>query len=321
MKRFITILSFTRIHTASLTMPVLMIAALLSDQSLLHVFIFAVYALFFHMFGFSLNNIMDYRYDMTDPYKKHFPQVAGEINMRHALYADIAGIILTFLLGAWIVSFSELPVIFLLIAFTAGVLYNAVNKISIAGPPLISLSFSMLIPYVMLEGSASIWVCVFYTLFAFITMMYQIGVSGYVKDAEVQQYNLMAKLGMHLIAKQIIFTTANRIYAWILRMGVYISGLLLLIAVHFSIPDLLLYTLFQAMVMYSSRDMLKNNAWQRPWFLKAMSGIEILNYISLVFLLTTAYGIYWAAFLIAFPMVWFIAMNHAFYGTTMAPNV
>lgn len=319
--RLVTIVSFTRIHTACLTMSVLIIAALLSGQSTWHVFLFAVFALFFHMFGFALNNLTDYRYDLKDPYKQHFPLISGRINYRHAVYADIAGILLAYVLGAWIVALEPIPMAMMSVAFLAGILYNLKNKTSAFGPVLISTSFALLIPYVMFSGSINITLMVLYFVFAFLTMYAQISVAGFIKDIEVDQYNMMSGMGMHLLASQIIFSRANRIYAWGLRTGVLVSGLLIWFTIPVNPVSMVLFVLLQLITLVLGNGMVRNNAWLRPWFLKRMSMVEVVNYLSLVFLFAPVYGVYWAIFLFVYPILWFMGMNYLFFGQATSPKV
>ena len=321
MHRFVEILSFTRIHTASLTVSVVVIAALLSSYSITYVALFAVFALLFHMFGFSINNIMDYRYDLTDPYKRHFPSISGSINMGHAMVASMIGTVLSYIYGAWLVGFAILPVIFLSVALIAGIVYNFINKVSAFGPFLISLSFASLIPYVMLSLHGTQNIIVFYAAFAFLTLYYQIGVSGYLKDIEVDQYNFMSRLGMKLIAGKITFTDDNRNYAFGLRVAILTVGLVVAGLIGFNLITATVFVAIQLVVIGRSIHMLKNNAWIRTNYLKQMSMIEILNYFSLAILFAPMYGMWWMAFLVVFPILWFMAFNKMFFGTLSAPRV
>lgn len=318
---------FSRIHTASLTIPVVLIAAVVSGWNYLYIALFAAFALLFHMTGFAMNNLADYEYDKLDPYKKHFPLVSGRINYSNAMMVDIILFAVTYGFAILLVGGRIIPVIFASVAFFTGVGYNFLNKRSKYGPTLISLSFSMLIPYVMLgDGYSHYIVILLYTAFAYLTMMYQISVSGYIKDIETPQYNMLSKMGMRLLAGQIIFGMSVVIYSAALRYAIVVTGLILVgFITHTStvvvIAYMTVYAIFQISTIILSGRMIRNQKWVRDRFLKRMSLIEIMNYFSIAILFGIIYGAYWVIFLIIFPIVWFIVFNRFMFHSTMFPRV
>lgn len=320
MRRFVAILSFTRTHTASLTMPVVMIAALVAHYSITWVFLFAIFAYCFHATGFMQNNIFDYKWDVTDPYKTHFPQMKGQINMYRAFLIDTAGIGLTFIYGMYLTDWGLPQFVFLTMSLLAGTLYNLYNKQSRLGPVLISLCYSMLIPFVMF-GHDVTQLMVVYTAFAFLSLYFQIGVSGYIKDIEVNQYNTMENLGTRLIAGKIIFSTKAWAYSMALRTSVAMTGEVALLYMKLYMIPVWVYVILQITTLYFTAVMLRNSSWIRNRYLKLMSAIEVMNYLSIAVLFYPLYGLYWTLLLVAFPVAWFMAFNRIFYGTTIAPNV
>lgn len=312
-------LAFSRIHTASLTIPVLIISALLSGYSYPYIIGFAVFALLFHGVGFALNNIADYDYDVQDPYKKHFPLITGKINYRNATMSDTIGLIIVAVYGM-VLSHGVVSVVLLSLAIIFGIVYNFRNKTSKYAQIYISLSFSLLIPYVMFGRDDTI-VMILYTVFAFFTMMYQIGVSGYIKDVEVPQYNMMSAMGMKLIGGQIMFSQKNRTYAAILRIIVIISGAVVIYFGKNAIVYLIPFAMVQILTVIHGNKLVTTQRWIRNVMLKRMSMVEILNYMSIAVGLGAYYGPWWVIFLIVFPMVWFVSFNRIFYGTSMFPRV
>lgn len=329
MANFRDILSFSRIHTASLTMPVLIIAAVVAGYNVFYVMLFAVFAFTFHFTGFSMNNLADYEHDKRDPYKQHFPLVSGKINYSNAMMVNVITIMASYAYGIMLVHTSLVPVMFVSIGFFTGVAYNFTNKRSKAGPVLISFSFSMLIPFVMLSGGHHNYIITgLYTAFAFMTMMYQISISGYIKDVETPQYNMMQKMGMRLIGGQIMFSDANRTYAMGLRIVTFFMGMAIVLFArpHFITEAtmfgyVLLYVMIQVVVFDLSSRMLRNQRWMRDRFLKSMSMIEILNYFSIAILFGLLYGILWVLFLLIFPIVWYVLFNRIMFGTRLFPRV
>jgi len=328
MSKIRDVISFSRIHTASLTISIAIIAAVISHFDMEYIILFALFALIFHGAGFALNNLCDYKYDKGDPYKKDFPLVSGKINFDNAMMSDIILLMMSYAFGIFIVKYNIISTIFLSIAFSAGIAYNYLNKRSRSGPYLISISFSFLIPYIMLDNYTNYPIIILYTLIAFFTMMYQISVSGFIKDIETPQYNMMSKMGMKLIGGQIVFSKKIIYYAASLRYVVFVLGMLLFIFItynmHFMYIQIVyigIYVLLQGIVAVLSSKMVRNQRWMHNIYLKKMSMIEMFNYLSLVFIFIPLYGIFYAIFLIIFPVVWFIIFNKIIFNTTIYPQV
>mgnify|MGYP001626355588 CR=1 FL=1 len=322
-------LIFSRIHTASLTIPVVMISYLIYGRDLWTLFLLSVFALLFHAFGFMWNNIFDYKYDKIDKYKQHFPLISGEINIKHAIYIASIGTVLTYLFGTYITYHHLVSFIFMNMAILFGFLYNIYNKKMSSSSLYISMSFASLIPMSMyLNDGVSTIVSTMMFFIAFLTMMYQISVSGNIKDMEVPQANLMKKLGVRLFANNIVFSNKAIAYSTVLRIMVFeliislfyilsmkITSVVILTAM-LSIPSLL----FIITMIYHIK-MINHARWDRDAYLSYMSKIEIFNYLTFATIIIPVLSIYAYLFFVLFPILWFAIFNRIMWGTVSFPKV
>jgi len=320
LKNYIT---FFRIHTASLTIPVVWIAYIVSTHAFNWVeFLFiGIFALLFHAFGFAWNNLLDYKWDKEDRFKQHFPLVSGDIKYTNARNMTVVATVLSAVFGVFVASFSVVPLIMMTAAIGAGFGYNILNKTNKYAMVLISLSFSFLAMYGYTIGNGGWQLAVMIFLFAFFTMMYQISVSGNIKDAEINQANILKVMGLKLIAGNIIIGKRVFWYSTALRLTVIATGIAMLIFLHEGIIVYVIAAVMMAWTLLESNAMLRHNEWVRDWFLKRMSRIEIVNYLTFAFLFLGVYGLIWTTFFVVFPIAWFVVFNRIMWGSSLFPRV
>jgi len=208
MLKFRSFLKLVRIHTSSLTQGGILLAAVLAGERRIPILIaYALWAVLFHAVGFLDNNIEDYEHDRKDPAKKHFPLVTGEVSLKQAKIFCYTGMLLAFLLGAWMAEFRLLPVAFLLLTFTFGRLYNALSKRSIFSPVYSLVLFAYYSRYHGCDFNPLIMLFMLYTFFL---MFWQIAWEGYIKDI----VNLLRIMGCKVWNGTFEPSRLGKIFGW-----------------------------------------------------------------------------------------------------------
>jgi len=312
-------LQLVRIHTASLTIPTVVIGYLLATNtpSPLYIFLISIYALLFHAFGFLWNNIFDYQYDKNDPYKRHFPLVNGQISYKRAKYIAITGTSASFVYGLFLFNNNILAITTFILAIFFGFLYNLLNKKFKHAIVYISLSFVMLVMSPYLNFHVLDYKILIYGSFAFATMVFQNGISGFIKDMRVGQINTLTYLGTRLEGDKLIVSNYTDIYAYIIRLVIVMLG----IALANNIYTMFLFIVVQAIVILLSFKLLQSGVFNRDYRVRLMAIIEIMNYYSLAIIMIGYTSIIWDTFLFAFPILYYILMNKITWGTIIKPAV
>jgi len=311
-----------RIHTASLTIPSILLSYFLAGGKFFSIqtILFALFALLFHYVGFLFNDYFDYKYDQKKIWK---PLIRGDISLKAAKKIGIIGFIFLMLLGIYLSHFKFIAFLILLGSVITGILYNMYSKkYKIIAPFLICSSFTLLIlfPYFAITETPSILIAL-YAMFAFFTMLYQISYSGEYKDMD-DPYNILRKLGAKIKNGEFIPSKESQKYAWSLKSFTF--PLLLLIYIESNV-----YTIygFIGMLICLFLSFYYVNKQQQivPYKNEIITGlcakVEIFNYFALVFALSGMLGLMKTLFFILFPITWFICFNYYYWGRIIAPKV
>ena len=186
-------LRLIRIHTASLTQPVVLLGLVLADVRIGWRWIpYVLFALIYHSGGFLQNNILDFRHDKLDPAKVHFPLISGEFSQGKAKGLFTCLTILTLLLGLGLSQGRWLSILFLVSLMGSGWLYNYRCKRDVLSPVYLAAAFVSLPLYSYFAYAHRLPPLVIWTLsyMAFL-MLFQIGVEGYMKDIQSDDVSLV----------------------------------------------------------------------------------------------------------------------------------
>ncbi len=312
-------LQLFRIHTASLTIPAVVIGYLLATHtpSPLYIFLISIYALLFHAFGFLWNNIFDYPYDKEDVYKQHFPLVSGAVNYTQAKKIAISGTIVSFIYGFYLFHNNLITILFLILSIFFGFMYNIFNKKYMHSVIYISLSFMFLSITPFTNFHTINHTILIYALFGFLTMVFQNGISGFIKDMHVNQINTLTYMGTYINNDELHVSSLTMFYAYVIRFSIMLSGILLCT----TSATLSMFGAIQTMIIVLTFKLLQEGKYNRDHRLKLMSLIEVLNYYSLAIIMIDYTTVYWVAFLLLFPITYFVIMNKITWGTMIHPKV
>lgn len=333
-------LQLTRAHTAPLeTVPALVGALLATNGEITQgVLLWGVAGVMYHLSGYGMNSYADWSggFDKDDPFKQHHPLNNGSLDPDRAkafvyvlfFFTTVYTYYLALIYG------SPIAAVVITIGVIAGVLYNYVGKYTEHKYMFISAAhMTMFIaPYVSLGGNEPAIVVLGGGL-VFTWVVYQIAVSGEIKDIVMDEANLLKdefnvrvnkaeSCNVDVVAEEsYIYNTAEaQVYGAVLRIVIGLFGIALALYLG-SIPAAALVALISLATIYFSSEMLQSGAYKRGMRIQDMSMIEtctlgILLVSTLPFLGTlTALTIFVASGL------WLVSFNLYLWGTVIAPEV
>lgn len=347
-------LRLVRVHTASLTMAGAVVGGLLAGGSPGMLALLAGWALLYHAAGFALNNVADYKADLKDPAKTHFPLVTGEISLDAARVFVLVGIAAS-ILGGWAIAFHSLSfwpaTVFLMVAHVAGINYNLQSKKALHAPGWICLAFGSIPAYAYLAAGGpnepGLWSLL--VLYALGIMAFQISVSGDLKDLRTDPVSRMGRLGARVETRPhtvtftisgtgpeaatsftvpslgteetLILPRAARLYAWGLRVPTLLLAAIIAWQAGSGLLAGLAVAVLAGATVWETRRLLTPGPYDHPALLKRVTRIEALVYFTLVFALQGAVGWGWVGFLLIFPVAWLLVFNKATWNQWSAPKV
>jgi hypothetical protein len=179
-------LRLTRAHTTPLEAVPAFVGAYLGSGSItLGVIGWTVYGVLYHLAGYGMNSYTDWvgGYDKDDQNKQHHPLNTGEISQSAAKRTVVGLFILTGAVAVWLSAESTPALIVLASGVAAGLTYNLAGKEDIKKPLYISHAHATVfaVPYLAIGGSNPEVLVAGY-LMVFFWVVFQIGISGEVKD-------------------------------------------------------------------------------------------------------------------------------------------
>lgn len=195
-------LRLTRAHTVPLeAVPTLMGAALAAGTVWsIDVALWCVAGILYHLAGYGHNSVSDWKrgYDKNDPYKQHHPLNRGTIS------PDVAKSLVGWLLVITVIYAAALAypdpqaLSALALGVIFGVLYNTHGKVTELKFIYISIAHTSMFvaPYLALGGDPSWSPFMFGLIFVFLWVVFQISVSGELKDITQDESNLLKEFGV-----------------------------------------------------------------------------------------------------------------------------
>jgi len=317
-------LRLIRIHTASLTQPVVLLGLVLADVRIGWRWIpYALFAVVYHAGGFLQNNILDFRHDRLDPAKAHFPLISGEVSLRHAKGLFTGLTVLTFLAGLCLSHGRWLSIIFLVSLMGFGWLYNWRCKQDVLSPAYIATAFVSLPLFSYFAYAFRLTPLIIWSLFymAFL-MLFQIAVEGYMKDIQSDKVSLLKRLGtVYHENGRIDVSFRTKLFAW----GLKVPGLILFVVIwHLAGSDTFSFWLgltIASGVLGASYMLMKSGTFDNRKRVRLCAIIEVLSYNLLVIALQGQMGWSTTIFLIVCPIGWFLLFNRLTWNTWITPRV
>jgi 4-hydroxybenzoate polyprenyltransferase len=270
-----------------------------------------------------VSRIGELPYDATDKEgKSHHPLITGEISIDMANNVIYFGLIVLVGFAVLLSYYSGgnfgLSMGCLSLYLMCGFAYNCgLNKSTIFSFIPISLCFAFqgLWAYFLfaktIEGPV-----IFLFLYIILLEVYENNVEGGIKEIQTSEVNTMRYLGAEIKNGNIKFSLGSLIWSWGLKLcSIFIAGCILCYyTLNINIFIGLLFWLFAIIMIYFCKEILKSGEWNRNKALKNFSIEEITSIYLMPIILMPIIGYIEAILLMAFGIVYFVAMNKVNWG-------
>lgn len=277
-------------------------------------FAWGLFGLLFHAAGYADNNLQDYPYDQTDENKVRFPlgktiALVSASRFTISLHAAL-------LISAALLTRSLVPFIGFLAIYSFGLAYNRKSKSSGFAPMLFAMTFSPLavFSFYSVKGEVTSLILAVSSL-AFFECLFQNAVSTSVKDIEYDPVSSMKSLGVQLVGDRLVFPPSAVVFSFGLKVLVLVP--LVYLFAFTPLPANLVAIPFLVIALISSAEMLRTGPWERSKRMLVAAVSELGVYYSVIVLFAFELGPFWAVFMIFFPLVWYVAVKKAIWGSVL----
>jgi len=194
-------LVFGRMHSAILETPIATLGAALAIGTLwdIRVLYWAIFGAIYHFAGYGMNSYVDWKkgFDKNDPEKKHHPLNTKEITPGQAKYTVAGSMFILISYATYLTGFSNRGLFIILIMLISGVAYNYFGKYTQHKYIPISIVHTLVfvLPYSTYSDNYGVlfWSI---TVSLFIHNVYQIAISGDIKDVDRDESSLLQSFGV-----------------------------------------------------------------------------------------------------------------------------
>ncbi len=297
--------------------------------NILHLMMLFVIGLLFHFYGFALNEYSDVEIDKYSKELSEKPLVSGSIKRNHALYAALMAIILAFAVS--LIYFKSLQaVLAFLIAVLLGAVYDLYGKRFFGADFVLGMSIFFFCIFGALTVSTELTPVVLSVAFLFfIQLAFQTGITGGMKDIP---HDFLAGantspvyLGCRVIGKKLIVTDGFRMYVLGMKAAhtfaiIIIFWLDLIELSDVPFIQIFILTLLILSMWATTIKALSIKTFDRKRLMQLLGVQEIVTYPIVPILIMGMIGIWYAAFLLLFPIIWLALFLFIIYGKFM-PDV
>lgn len=331
-------LRFFRAHTAILESPLAIIGAAISLGTLWKpiIFFWCIFGVIYHFVGYGMNSYVDWKkgFDKDDPQKQHHPLNTGEISPDDAKNAIIITLVTLILYGLIIARFSLVAIVSALIMLVSGVAYNYLGKYTRFKFIPISIVHTMVFIFPFLQYQDGVQISsgtigllfVLMALAYFIHHIFQIAISGDIKDIKQDEATLLKDLGLELrisidnilILDSGLVVLFSSYVLLLAQAGIAGSALLLFEGYHSAIFLLLILS---GWMVYEGDKTVASGTYDRGDRVTHMSRRELAGYMLIHSAAIPLIG-YFAYILITVYMLGYLfVMNKFLWGTWVKPEV
>lgn len=215
-----------RAHTAILEAPMAVIGSAIALGSLWEpvIVLWLLFGILYHFVGYGMNSYVDWEkgFDKDDPRKQHHPLNTGEITPEAAKKAIMIGLATLVVYGLALGRFSPIAIASVAIMVVSGVSYNYFGKYTDLKFLPISIVHTMVFfyPYILYRGVSNFpssnvdYLFIFMTAAYFIHHVFQIMISGDVKDIDQDEASLIQEMGARLnggVIHEIAFIPGSKV--------------------------------------------------------------------------------------------------------------
>lgn len=192
-----------RAHTAILEAPLAVLGAALALEGFDNLVLvgWLAFGILYHYVGYGMNSYVDWKkgFDKDDPRKQHHPLNKGTIEPDNAKKAIFGSLALLIIVGIALGGINLTTLASLTVMVGCGLLYNYFGKVTIFKSVPISIVHTMVFvfPYVTYTNEISP-AFLLITGAYFIHHIFQIAISGDVKDIDQDEASLIQRLGANV---------------------------------------------------------------------------------------------------------------------------
>lgn len=304
---------------------------MMGPWNLTNLFILFIIGVLGNIFGFVLNEYVDVRVDEKSQYLKEKPLVNGAIPRNHALFIALLSCISVFILT--IIFFRSIyPLVFVVIAFLSGVIYNTMGKkipgsdvfIGIAGffgclfgASVVSIHFTNLL-YII---SLSVFI---FLVFCNILIG---GLKDIAHDSLAGAKTTAIRMGVKIENGKMLITKKFKLFLYTL----YIVFIILIILAVFQ-PEinfwqsgqyiiLIIMIILMVVVFVTLYKFLNLPSFDRPKFYRLFALIGAVSYLLVPIILLPIIGLVTMLVLLVLPTLWVLICNLILYGKPIQPQL
>lgn len=322
-------LQLARAHTVPLEAVPTGVGAVLAMGTVYHVEVLLFIALgaLYHIAGYSANSYIDYKkgYDRDDPNKSHHPLVSGELSEARAKVFVVVSVALTLLYGMWLSGGDKLAVAILLVAFIMANSYNFFSKVTVLKPLPISVAHALMFSFsYVAAGGESLEILGSGTMFVFTWVLYQIAVSGEVKDITTDESNVMKRLGSRVneSGEGMYIVSPPRVLILTIALKVTPVACAMYIISELNGYIYIWWIMAIAQVsVYLGIEIVENGIYIRSERVRSMATME-LSMVAMFLMVISPLSSSWEAWAaVVLSLGWVVIFNKIQWGTVLAPRV
>jgi len=318
-----------RAHTAILEAPIAILGASLALGSFwnIEVLKWAIFGAGYHYLGYGMNSYADWKkgYDKNDPNKEHHPLNTGDIKPDTASLVIKALTVALLVYALYLTNLQLDSLVVLTVMITAGISYNYFGKVTEHKYLLLSAAHTCLfvLPYVAYTDSYAniVWVG---AIAYFVHHVFQILISGDVKDIEMDESSLLQELGMSIKdenGKKMLDVDPSLVvisYLVAILEGVIVTAILLFLDPHLYIQ--LVTLLLMVWMIIEVDGIIAEGEFNRQYRVSAMSRKELAGLWMIFASFSSKIGLGALIATISFSMVYFIPVSYFMWGS-LTPDV
>lgn len=322
------LLRLTRAHTVPLEAVPAAVGALLATggEVTWGVGFWLLFGVGYHLVGYAHNSWADWKngHDKDDPHKQHHPLNTGELDGPWVgFFVGVSSLALMFYAFYGTVVFGNPWVVSLLILGAVFAwMYNEKGKETRMKTLYISIAHStvFMIPYFALGGEVTL-AFIFSLLTVMFWVVYQILISGEIKDFETDDVNfildhsVISSDGTKRPSESVVLLGA------ILRAVIGVFALLTSMFYGGGDDVLLIIIGITVVSAFLSREMVANEYNKRDDAVETMALIEITSLFTFLMATSPVYGRLLAGVLLTCSVIWVLTMNRIMWNTSIKPDV
>lgn len=325
-------LQLFRAHTVVLEAPMAFLGAAIGLGTVAdpRVGVWLLFGVMYHLVGYSMNSYVDWAkgFDKDDERKQHHPLNAGTIkpdNAKKAIYGLTIGLF-AFLFA---LTYSQPSAVGLsVLMVVSGLAYNYLGKYTKLKFIPISIAHTLVffVPYYLYTDSVQLWV-IFMTIAYFIHHVYQIAISGDLKDIDQDEASLIQEMGAdlkrHRSNNTVYFTAPD----WSL-VAFYTVAILQMFAIVIALlipdpllPELVITAVLSGLMLITVDGMLQQGVYVREDKLKWISLKEFMGYLAIHSVAMHVISIEVFAIISISMVLYLTSVSKFIWGTYLVPKV